>query len=95
MTARPGSDDPPVTVGGSTATSREDAVKGMPHLYYVAGAGSRPTWAARTPAIGEDPHDVRRIYQREDAVPLPLDPEPAARTPRRFTLRRIFGAAAS
>jgi hypothetical protein len=81
-------------LGGSTDTNGENAVKGMPHLYYVAGAGSRPTWVGRTPVIGEDPHDARRIYQREDALPLPPDPEPAGRAPRRFTLRRIFGATA-
>ena len=95
MAARPGTDDRAVTVGGSTDTSQEDAVKGVQHLYYVAGAGSRPTWVGRTLLIGVDPHDVRRIYQREDALPLPPDPEPATRTQRRFTLRRIFGAAAS
>lgn len=68
-------------------------MKGMPHLYYTAGASSRPAWEGRT-LIGEDPHDVRRIYQREDALPLPPDPEPVAGSPRRFGLRRIFGATA-
>ena len=84
----------PLVVGGSTDSNEENAVKGMPHLYYAAGVGSHPTWVGRTLVVGEDLHDVRRIYQREDALPLPPDPEPAARPPRRFILRRIFGAAA-
>lgn len=69
-------------------------MKGTPHLYYATGAATRPTGVGRTPAIGEDPNEVRRLYQREDALPLPADPEPAASTPRRFTFRRIFGTAA-
>jgi len=68
-------------------------MKGMPHLFYTAGASNRPTWVGRT-LIGEDPHDVRRIDQREDALPLPPDPEPSAGTPRPSALRRIFGVTA-
>jgi hypothetical protein len=69
-------------------------MKGLPHLYYTAGGGSRTTWIGRTLVVSEDPQDVRRLYQREDALPLPPDPEPVARAPRRFGLRRIFGTAA-
>jgi hypothetical protein len=69
-------------------------MRGMPHLYYTTSAPGRPTWVGRTLVVGEDPHDVRRVYQREDALPLPPDPEPAMRAPRRLTLRRIFGTAA-
>jgi len=94
MAERAGTRDPRLVVGGSTDTKKENAVKGMPHLFYAVGAGSRPTWVGRTLVVGEEPHDVRRIYQREDALPLPPDPEPVARPPRRFTLRRIFGATA-
>lgn len=66
-------------------------MRGMPHLYYAAGADSRPTWIGRTLVVGVDPHDARRVYAREDALPLPPDPEPIAREPRRIGLRRIFG----
>ena len=69
-------------------------MRGMPQLHYATGAGSRPTWVGTTLVIGEDPDEVRRLYQREDALPLPPDPEPAARAPRRFGFRRIFGTAA-
>ena len=71
-----------------------DVVRGMPHLYYTSGAASRPTWVGRTLIVGEDPHGVRRLYQREDALPLPPDAEPVERRQPRFSLRRIFGAAA-
>jgi hypothetical protein len=94
MATRAGTGDPPLLVGASTDTKKENAVKGMPHLFYAAGAGSPPTWVGRTLVVGENPHDVRRIYQHEDALPLPPDPEPAAHPLRRFALRRIFGATA-
>jgi hypothetical protein len=94
MAPPPGTRDASGTVGGSTSTNEENTMRGIPHLHYVAGAGSRPTWVGRTLVMGEDPHDVRHLYQREDALPLPPDPEPSARAPRRFGLRRILGLAA-
>ncbi len=69
-------------------------MKGMPHLYYTSGAASRPTWVGRTLLVGEDPHSVRRLYQREDALPLPADSEPAERRSARLSFRRILGLAA-
>jgi hypothetical protein len=72
--------------------SLEKAMKGMPHLYYALGDSSHPTWISRTLIAGEHPQDVRRLYQREDALPLPPDPEPVARAPRHLNIRRIFGA---
>ena len=70
-------------------------MKGMPHLYYANGSASRPRWIGRTLVVGTDPHDARRLYQREDALPLPPEPEPARPAPRRLGLRRILGLSTS
>jgi hypothetical protein len=84
-----------LAVGGRRRRgTKEDAMKGMPHLHYAAGAGSRTTWIGRTLVVGEDPFDARHLYQREDALPPPPEPEPVDRPSRRLGLRRLFGTAA-
>jgi hypothetical protein len=70
-------------------------MKGMPHLYYANGSASHSRWIGRTLVVGTDPHDVRRLYQREDALPLPPEPETSRPAPRRLGLRRILGLATS
>ena len=53
-------------------------MRGMPQLYYASGGGRRPQWVGSVLVV-DDAADVRRLYQREDALPLTEDePGPAA-----------------
>jgi len=70
-------------------------MKGMPHLHYASGAGHRAHWVGSTLYVNQDAADVRRTYQREDALPIPE--EKPATEPRRPSLstfvRRLVGSA--
>jgi hypothetical protein len=47
-------------------------MRGMPQLYYASGGGRRPQWVGSVLVV-DDAADVRRLYQREDALPLTED----------------------
>ena len=59
-------------------------MKGMPGLYYSqsGGTGRGPQWIGSVLYVDADTAEVRRLYDREDALPLPV-PQPSVRPPRR------------
>jgi hypothetical protein len=65
-------------------------LNGLSQVHRAPGADSHPRWIGRTLVVGVDPHDVRRHYEYEGALPPP--PEPIAGGTRRFGLRRLFEA---
>jgi len=81
--------------GQRSARAMRFLVKGMPHSYYAngAGRGSRTAWIGATRFLDDDPHDVRRLYQREDGLPLREDGEPSSpsRSTNRRLIRRVLG----
>ena len=50
-------------------------MKGMPGLYYATRDGERPEWIGSVLYVKGDTAEVRRLYQREDAEPMPMEVE--------------------
>ena len=49
-------------------------MKGMPGLYYSQGGGGEgraPRWVGTVLYVDADTAEARRLYDREDAMPLP------------------------
>ena len=71
-------------------------MKGMPGLYYSQGGGDRaPYWVGSVLYVDADTAEVRRLYDRQDAAPMPA-PETPTRPPRlsfSSLVRRIAGIA--
>ena len=71
-------------------------MKGMPGLYYSTGGGGEsrpPRWVGSVLYMDADTAEARRLYDREDATPLPT-PEanvPPPRTSLAAFFRRIVG----
>lgn len=65
-------------------------MNGRSQVHRTSGADSHPRWIGRTLVVGADPHDLRRHYEYEGALPPP--PAPIAGGTRRFRLRRLLGA---
>ena len=73
-------------------------MKGMPGFYYSRGgdSGDRgPFWVGSVLYVDADTAEVRRLYDRQDAAPMPAQETPM-RTPRpsfSSLVRRIAGIA--
>jgi hypothetical protein len=73
-------------------------MKGMPGLYYSQGGGSSnrgPQWIGSVLYVDADTAEARRLYDRADATPMPMQETPA-RPPRpslSTLVRRIAGIA--
>jgi hypothetical protein len=75
-------------------------MKGMPGLYYSQGGGEPrpPRWIGSILYVDADTAEVRRLYDREDAAPLPpqamrVAPESSWRPSLSSFIRRIAGIA--
>lgn len=70
-------------------------MKGMPGLYYTSGTGNQPRWVGSVLYVDGDTAEVRRLYRREDAEPLPRrDQEPGRpRGSLGAFVRRLVGVA--
>jgi hypothetical protein len=72
-------------------------MKGMPGLYYAVGAGPGrpPKRVGSVFNVDADRAEVRRMYDRDEATPLPpADPNAGSRRPSVSAfVRRIVGLA--
>jgi hypothetical protein len=73
-------------------------MKGMPGLYYATRDSDRPERIGSALYVNGDTAEVRRLYRREDAAPMPIEKDKAGRhstwSVTQF-VRRLVGAGAT
>ncbi len=73
-------------------------MKGMPGLYYATRDSAEPEWIGSVLYVKGDTAEVRRLYQREDADPMPMEAHRDARHTGwsiSSVVRRLVGSASA